>query len=310
MSAGDLEARVQQARERHRERLATFQRLTVEHEGLRDELNEGLQDSSSVWDLVGSLFGPEQAGPHLRSLLGRISAVGAPASRALDSAELERKLETAQRRVLRLAQHMDRLELDRKALRRELEQLHEQATDAVADAELARQHGEALREGLDALAGAVVSPKRRRRLDGDEALLEARLQQRELDRRCFLRCEARLQSLLRLHHQFLRMGDSLHANLHSLHEAANGVLEQLDAELLRLASQAQAQDLAREVAQDMEGLRASVARVNRLSTEGAVLLVENLDRLTEEVDLLAPLDPHRLAAEQEVQRSLKGRDDA
>jgi hypothetical protein len=82
-------------------------------------------------------------------------------------------------------------------------------------------------------------------------------------------------------------------------------LAALDPELPRLAAQAREKELQRRVVED-GGLDGAVRRVNLAARKGAALLVEAVDRIREEVHLVAPADRR---AEDEVVRSLFRRKD-
>ncbi|MCB9761143.1 MAG: hypothetical protein H6739_14985 [Alphaproteobacteria bacterium] len=286
-----LDALIADAQARHRSRIGTLDALHREHSQLGEEMNEGLAETSSVWDLVSAALGPGEVGPHLRRLLGRIPVFAQAEPAAASATTLERKLEQTQRQLLRLDHHLVRISADRAALQGELDALTTRLGHAAHDAELA----------ADDLAACRTQLVR----DADDADLLARVSLREAELRALTVQRVRLRAVLGLQHEFLRLVESVAAHLGELREASAGVLDALDRKLGEMAAEAQARDLARAVGEDIDDVRASVARVNRCATEGAVLLTETLDRLADEVDLLSPNTPTALNAQREVRAALR-----
>ena len=299
LSSVTLEQQVARARSAHRRRLQGFHGLSAEHDSLRAQEDAGSGDASTVWDVVGAALGPGDVAPHLRSLLSQAPVLSPAAEGNLGVHDLEARLEAAQIRVLRVAHHIDRLDLDRAALRAEMTALRTQMEGATGDAQRAADAILALKKGLDRIG---LEPG----WEHKTLTLERLLTQRGDELRAYQRTADRLASILALHHEFLKLSGSLGRGLSDLHVASTDVLNELDQQLVRAAVKAQAADMARAVKDSMEGLHESVARVNRLSSQSAVLLTENLDRLAEEVDLLAPADPDKLVAEEEVNQMLRG----
>jgi hypothetical protein len=271
-SAAALEEEVQAARARHRERMEGLARLSQTQLALREEEAEGL------WGFLARL-------PLLSRLL----------QRAPEAVQLEDRIEVAQRRVLELAHHLDRLAADRAALTRQLAQLQERITTYEANAEIAAQ----------AILG--LEERHQSASEGQAAVLEARIVQHMAEMRAFQRAAQRLSTLCHLHHEFLKLDESVEGRLSQLHSAGTEMLDALDRQLAVLLDRDRARQLHATVGHDLVSLRDSVARVNRLATEGAVLLTEDLDRLADEVDLLAPSDAEARAAEQELAVFLRDR---
>jgi hypothetical protein len=300
VSAVEVEAQVAAARAAHRARLAGLERLSREHDALRVDGVRGLADGASVVDVWSAAWGPGQVGPRLRSLLAQV--FGGPGSPAPDLELLEQRVETAQRRVLQIAHLLDGVSADGAQLRHEMSSLAGRIRAAERDAGLAARAILTLQAGYDA-AGASGDPSDA----ADAARLEALLWEREAELRAHQRVAQRLSSILVLERHFVGVYERLHASLSRLHAAGVETLDELDHHLSHLAAEAQAADLTRAIAGAMDALRLSVQRVDVAATAGAALLVDNLDRLSDEVDLLAPADPREAAAEAEVAAALRSR---
>ncbi|MBT3218274.1 MAG: hypothetical protein HN348_04230 [Proteobacteria bacterium] len=287
LSALELEDLVQNTRARHQKRLKSLAGLSREHRELKQAIDEGFRDESpEVKSGISGFFSRLFRSP--------------PAVSAADL--LETRLELAQRRVLQVAHHLDRLSLDRSAIHREIEGIHKQIGAVERDSNCAAELILKLKPHVDELGADPT----------EQALIESRLLEREAELRSFQRTKKRLTDVMALNDQFLELTEQLHINLSELHDAASTVLRELDLQLARVAAEAQARDIARAMSDSMGSLRDSVARVNRIADEGAVLLTENLDRLSDEVNLLSPTDQLLVEAEKEVNVFLRNQtvDDA
>jgi chromosome segregation ATPase len=277
-SARALEDEVARARARHRDRLAALARIA--------------EDAGAP--APGT---PQTPFDRLKALLGRI--LGGPTRSPLPSS-LEDEVEAAQRRVSQVAHALDHLAADRAEVRREVEALSARIT--AAEAENERRAARIAELGAQLDAAVERDPA-----DPSITALEAGLAATDGDRRASSRAVQRLAAIQRLHAEHLAAVDGFERGLAALHEAAAEVLDALDDELADLATEERARQLATVVEGDLGRLRDRVARVNRVAGEGAVLLTEHLDRLADEVELLAPADPAALEAERELSVFLRDR---
>jgi chromosome segregation ATPase len=279
-SAAALEEEVQAARSRHRERMEGLARLSADQLALREASSE----AKNPWQ-------------SLRDWLARLPLLSGLLQQAPQATQLEDRIEVAQRRVLELAHHLDRLAADRASLTRQLGQLQQRISTYEANADIAAQAILALEQQLEATHPAQAQG----------ALLEAQVVQHMAEMRAFQRAAQRLGALCHLHQEFLQLDESVEGRLSQLHSAGTEMLDALDRQLAVLLDRERARQLQATVGHDLVSLRDSVARVNRLAAEGAVLLTEDLDRLADEVDLLAPSDAEARAAEQELAVFLRDR---
>ncbi|MEZ4238246.1 MAG: hypothetical protein R3F59_19265 [Myxococcota bacterium] len=205
-------------------------------------------------------------------------------------------MEAAQRRVSRLAHALDQLAAGRDEVAAEVSALAARiaASDAAIDG--AEAH---IAAAEAALAGGV--PRAR------AEALEARIVGLQGDRRGHARAVTRLAAIQRLHAEHLDAVERLERGVSALHAAAVDALEALDEQIGGLAAEERRRQLARALGADLGALRDRVARINRDDTDDALLLTERLDRLADEVDLLAPLDPAALEAEREITVYLRDR---
>lgn len=307
-TATELETRVQAARQAHRERLTRLASLNADTRRLQADVGADVGQVVTLWDVVRAAFGPGEVGPRLSTWLQRVQVFSSVDDPGLEPAVLEDRVQTAQDRVIELAHHIDRLSLERAALAGEIQGIQGEVDQLHRDVGRLEAALSAVQRELDQLAESSHGPAPR-----DAAARHAResgLQARELElesqRRAADRAITRLSSVSGLHQHFLDLNRQIERNLTRLHSAAATVLDALDHELMRMAAQNQAKDVAEEIAHSMGALRSAVARVNRVADEGGLLMTEELDRLSAEVDLLAPVDPAALAAEAEVSDLLAG----
>lgn len=269
-STSALEEEVRAARTRHRERLDALEQLSAEHVALGEEISVEAKATAT----------PERYGwwSRLWSSFGRERSI-------MRTAALEERVEQAWRRVLAMAHHLDRLAADRVMLRREIE---------ILEARIAQyEHC------------AVLALTAQQAFELSDAFEEAQLAQ--ADHHVFSRAARRLSAIVSLHREILQLDLDVEGRLSALHVAGTNLLDALDADLVRLASEARLQQLSETFATDLVALRESVVRVNRCATEGAILFTEDLDRLADEVEPLASVDPQRIEAEREVSIHLRSR---
>lgn len=277
-SASALEEEVSAARARHRARLEALRALSAEQvaESERWRAADPPAPKAGLWAKIGAA----------------LSRKGA----SRPAPDLEDRLEAVQRRVLSLAHHLDRLAADRAVLKGEIEAIESRIAAYARAAEIA----------ADAIAKLSIE-EAKAGLGARGLSIEAALAERSADRRAFLRAIDRLSSVAALHREILQVDTDVEERLTALHAAGTRLLDALDADLARIATEARARELMDAFASDMGALRESVARVNRLATEGAVLLTEQLDRLADEVDPISAIDPAALAAERELAVHLRDR---
>jgi len=176
---------------------------------------------------------------------------------------LEEQIEVGHQLVVRLAHHLDTLRLTRAALRQEQGQ-HE------------------------ALARRC-----------DEASARAEAEGRPSDAALHRRVGSRLRAVGQLLEEGLAAEQRVADGMGVLYDAATEALDAIDHQLARAAAEARARDLA-AVLHGAGPLHDAVQRVRRLAGENHLVVDGAIDRLSREVDLLAPVDPAALAAEAEV----------
>ena len=86
-----------------------------------------------------------------------------------------------------------------------------------------------------------------------------------------------------MNNNFYEILTNLHANMQSLYDTGNEVLNELQGNLAGLATAAKAADLTMEMQEAMESLKTSVNKVAVLASETSLYLTQNVDRLTSEM---------------------------
>jgi len=219
--------------------------------------------------LETELFPPPPSAPSLWARLWDSLGLGDEVDAASDELEdLEEQIEVGQQLVIRLAHHLDTLRLSRAALRGE------------------REDHQALVARCEAAAATAEAEGR----PADAALHQ--------------RVGRRLAAVVRLLDDGLAAETQVAERMALLYDAATEALDAIDQRLARAAAEARARDLA-DVLHGAGPLHDAVQRVRRLAGESHVHVDGAIDRLSREVDLLAPVDPEALAAEAEVVEALR-----
>ena len=180
-----------------------------------------------------------------------------------------------------------------------------QVVRAEAELALAREEVRALEERRDvaridarAAAEEVLGVERS---DKPAVVVDGRLRVLEADRRGFRWTEARIGELLAVQHPVLCLLERLVEALAELRTVAAEECANMAAALPHEAAAARVADLTRSA----EALKSAVARVNLTARQRTRLLTQDLDRIREQVALLAPMDADSMAAEAEVLAGLK-----
>jgi len=123
--------------------------------------------------------------------------------------------------------------------------------------------------------------------------------------RLYSNAEDRLAAIVNMNNNFLEIMTNLHANMTSLYEAGNEVLNELHGNLAGLASISKAGELSVEMHKSMDSLKKSVNRLAVMASETSLYLTQNVDRLTAEMKVYdkatEEMVASNIAAEREIQ---------
>lgn len=228
---------------------------------------------------------PERTPTMVQRLVGWLR----PSVPVSDVDRLEQRIEAAQRRRLWLQHRVDAVTIEVASLRSEVEGFEVRVAVARSDARAAARAMLVVRDAIGA------TPDRR-------GMLEDRMRLRESERATHRVREARLVEILEVQRDFLVVHERLLDALVKLRDAATATADDLDRDVRRLASDARRQDFERAMRTEWTE---TVRRVHTATRTGKDLLQSGIDRLATELDLLAPTEPHRVAAEAEVVQALR-----
>jgi hypothetical protein len=192
--------------------------------------------------------------------------------------------------VQEIAAYLDTMQNQVGALQQDITRLNKKMVVAALNEEKSARFVLDLEAGLKQLEAAIAA-------HGDDKSAELRELQSKRDAlrqmiwtegsklRLFSNAEDRLASIIKMNNNFYEILTNLHANMQTLYDTGNEVLNELQGNLGGLATAAKASELTLEMQQAMESLKASVNKVAVLASETSLYLTQNVDRLTAEMKI-------------------------
>ncbi len=294
---------------RHRTNLGTLAELSQAHDDLAAEMTKDLVEQKSAWEYVKNIITFQKVGSNMRGLLEKIPIVGDRVPDRAIGELLEEKIEVAQRRVQQLAEYLDTMQQQVGDLQIDITRLNKKMVVAAVNEEKAARYVLELEGALNQLDAQIADM-------GEETSAELRELQARRDEvrqmiwtqgaklRLYSNAEDRIASIINMNNNFLEILTNLHANMQTLYETGNEVLNELQGNLAGLASAAKASDLTLEMQQSMQSLKDSVNKVATLASETSLYLTQNVERLTSEMkiydDETQKLVESNLRAEREI----------
>lgn len=270
--------------------LQRFDELSKSYQRLAKEMTRDISDQKSAFEYLGNIVSLESLGTNLKGLLHKIPVVREIApSRDLKEL-LGEKIEIAQRRVKEVGNYLDTLQGDIKALQDDIVSLNKRMIVAAQNEEKAARYVLELEEARKAAEAKLASM-------GDQKSVEARqlsAQISDLKRliwehgsklRLYSNAEDRLAAIINMNNNFLEIMNNLQANMSTLYDSGNEVLNELTGNLAGLASLSKAGELTVEMHKSMDSLKKSVNRLATLASETSLYLTQNVDRLTAEMKI-------------------------
>jgi uncharacterized phage infection (PIP) family protein YhgE len=293
---------------RHKQNLTSLAELSKAHDDLAAEMTKDLVDQKSAWAHLKNIFSGQKVGANFRGLLEKIPLLGSKIPDRSLNELLEEKIEVAQRRVQEVGNYLDTMQQQVSDLQTDIGRLNkkmvvaamneERAATFVLELESALKEIDARLEGLEAKSAEARDLQAKR----DEVRQVIWAHGAKL--RLYSNAEDRIASIVKMNNNFLEILTNLHANMQTLYDSGNEVLNELQGNLAGLASAAKAADLTLEMQQAMESLKESVNKVAVLASETSLYLTQNVERLTSEMKIYdeatQTLVESNLAAEREM----------
>ncbi|MFH1723506.1 MAG: hypothetical protein ABII00_02675 [Elusimicrobiota bacterium] len=308
-SRQSLETMLTDYQSKHQINLKKFDELSKAYSRLSTEMTQDLAEQKSALDYLGNIVTLDQVGTNIKGLLHKIPIIRAIApSRDLKEL-LGEKVELAQKRVQEVGNYIDTLQNDIKNLQEDIVRLNKKMVVAAQNEERAAKYVlelESFRMQLEEQLKALADQKslEAREISAKISDFKKAIWEHGARLRLYSNAEDRLAAIINMNNNFLEIMSNLHGNMGSLYEAGNEVLNELHGNLAGLASMAKAGELSIEMHKSMQSLKDSVNRLAVLASETSLYLTQNVDRLTQEMNVYdkatEDLVANNLAAEREI----------
>lgn len=311
-SRESLQQLVTQYQDKHGNDLHELELLRKTHDEIAKEMNKDLTEQKTAWEYMRSMISldPSKVSSNFRGLLEKIPVLNDyVADRPLNEL-LRDKIHVAEMRTAQVGQFLDQIEMRVDALRGDITRLNKKMVVAAHNEEKAaalvldlRGRLQVLEAELAAMPSEQGAARREKQAAVDEVKREiwehgARL-------RLFSNAEDRIASIVAMNNNFLEMLVNLHANMTTLHDSGQEILDELRGNLSGLATAAQASELTLDMQKSLDSLRVSVNKVATLASQTSLFLTQNVERLTAQMkiydDATHALVESNLAAEREIQ---------
>lgn len=308
-SRDGLQSMLEQYQTKHKENLSSLAELSRAHDDLAAEMTADLVEQKSAWEHLGNIVKLNKVGSNFKGLLEKIPLLREAIPDRSIQELLEEKIEVAQRRVQEIANYLDAMHAQISALQIDITRLNKKMVVAAVNEEKAARFVLDLQRALEPLEAEIEAAGG----DKSAAIRELETKRDQLKQliwregaklRLYSNAEDRISSIVKMNNNFMEILTNLHANMQSLYETGNEVLNELQGNLAGLATAAQASELTMEMQEAMESLKTSVNKVAVLASETSLYLSQNVDRLTSEMKIYdeetQALVESNLAAEREI----------
>ncbi len=283
-----LQTMLSEYQEKHKTNLTSLAELSNAHDELAAEMTKDLVEQKSAWEHLGNIVTFKNVGSNIKGLLEKIPLLRDAIPERSINELLEEKIEVAQRRVQQIGNYLDHMQVQVGALQDDITRLNKKMVVAAVNEEKAAKFVLELESALSELEKQIeaVEDKKSaevRKLQARRDEVKKLIWREGAKLRLYSNAEDRLSSIIHMNHNFYEILTNLHANMQTLYETGNEVLNELQGNLAGLATAAKAADLTMEMQEAMESLKASVNKVAVLASETSVYLTQNVDRLTSEM---------------------------
>jgi hypothetical protein len=269
--------------------LEKFGQLSQAYQRLTKEMTRDVSDQKTAFEYLSNIVSLDNIGSNIKGLLHKIP-IAREVAPSRDLKELlGEKIEIAQRRIKEAGNYLDTLQADMKALQEDVVSLNKRMIVAAQNEEKAAHYVLELEEARKSieLKLAATDPKSldARTLASDLSDIKRLIWEHGGKLRLYSNAEDRLATIIKMNNNFLEIMNNLDANMTSLYDSGNEVLNELLTNLAGLASLSKAGEVSVAMHESMESLKKSVNRLATLASETSLYLTQNIDRLTAEMKI-------------------------
>ena len=270
--------------------LKKFTDLSGAYERLSREMTQEVGDQKSIFNYLGNIVTLKNVGTNLGGLMYKLPVVNSLMPARDLKTLLTEKVEVAQRHVQEVGNYLDVMQTDIKSLQEDMKRLGEKMVNAAKNEETAAGYVlalEAHRAKLEAELKALPDQKssQAREIEAKIADVRRLIYEHGAQLRFFSTAEDRISSIITMNGHFLEIMMSLHSNMTTLYTTGNELLNELNGNLVGLASISKAGELTIEMSKSMESLKVSVNKLARLASETSLYLTQNVTKLTAEMQI-------------------------
>jgi len=306
----NLQQMVDEYQTKHKQNLSTLAELSKAHDDLASEMTKDLVEQKSAWEYLKNIFSFQKVGSNMKGLLEKIPLIrDAVPDRSIQEL-LEEKIEVAQRRVQEVANYLDTMQNQIGALQQDITRLNKKMVVAANNEEKAARFVldlEAALVQLDAEIEKAGDGKTAavRELQAKRDSLKQIIWREGAKLRLYSNAEDRLASIIKMNNNFYEILTNLNANMQTLYDTGNEVLNELQGNLGGLATAAKASELTLEMQQAMESLKESVNKVAVLASETSLYLTQNVERMTAEMKIYDQETERLVESNLQAEREIK-----
>lgn len=295
---------------RHNSNLSNLAELSKAHDDLAAEMTKDLVEQKTAWEHLKNIMTFQKVGSNMRGLLEKIPLLREAVPDRSINELLEEKIEVAQRRVQQIANYLDTMHEQIADLAIDITRLNKKMVVAAVNEEKAAKFVLDLEVALKEINGRLEALE-------DQKSVEARELQSRRDEvkrmiweqgaklRLYSNAEDRISSIINMNNNFMEILTNLHANMQTLYDTGNEVLNELQGNLAGLASAAKAADLTMEMQEAMDSLKTSVNKVAVLASETSLYLTQNVERLTSEMKIYETETEALVSSNLQAEREIK-----
>jgi uncharacterized phage infection (PIP) family protein YhgE len=304
----NVQQMVSEYQRRHQQNLKSLAELSQAHDALAAEMTKDLVDSKSAWEHLKNIFKGQKVGSNFRGLLEKIPLVRSKVPDRSINDLLEDKIEVAQRRVQEIGNYLDTMQQQVRDLQDDITRLNKKMVVAAMNEDRAAKFVLDLEAALKEVQAQIDASEEKsagaRELQAKRDEIRRVIWEHGAKLRLYSNAEDRIAGIVKMNNNFLEILTNLHANMQTLYDSGNEVLNELQGNLAGLSSAAKAADLTLEMQQAMESLKDSVNKVAVLASETSLYLTQNVERLTSQMKIYdeatQQLVESNLAAEREI----------
>lgn len=306
-----LENMVKTYQQQHETTIAELGDLKKKHDEIASEMNKDIAKEKSAWAYIsGIVKSPAKFSTNLKGLLEKIPVINEIIPDRPISELLREKIEVAETRTKEVSLFLDKVETQVEQLRLDITRLNKKMIIAAQNEEKAAGYVLELKDQLKGL-------EKQMELIQDKKSIEFRQKEAEITElkqiiwthgaklRLFSNAEDRLVNIIKMNNNFLEILSNLHANMVILYETGNEVLDELRGNLSGLATVAHAGELAVDMQDSMQSLKASVNKVATLASQTSLYLNQNLEQMLSKMQIYDEETQTLIESNLEAEREIK-----